>query len=218
MTDPIDRIGVVVPALNEQDQILGCLTALGEAAAVVEQPVRIVVVCGGSVDATADLARQWGAEVIEGPACPVGTARDLGVRRLLGGKGLWLATTDADSRVPGAWLADHLAAACDAFVGTVDLSPVERAAHPAWVRAYENRVGTLTHEHAHGANLGLRATWYVRVGGFGSQSCGEDADLVDRLTHAGAHVVRSSLRPVLTSARHVSRVDGGVATDLAASP
>ncbi len=158
-----------------------------------------------------------GALVLDVPRCPVGLARDLGARRLLGPSGLWLATTDADSRVPPGWLADQLSAGADAFVGTVALDPDDHERHPGWTHEYERHLGDDGHPHVHGANLGVRADWYERVGGFRPMDRAEDHDLVQRLATRGAHIARSTRSPVITSARHTSRVTGGVATDLAAS-
>lgn len=218
MADAITSVGVVIPAFNEADSIEACLTAVARAvAAVAPVPVRVVVVTNGSSDATAELAQAHGAEIIVGARCPVGTARDLGMRRLIGPTGLWLATTDADSVVPESWLVDQVGCGADVFVGTVALTAIDRSRHPDWARAYGSQVSGTVHTHVHGANLGMRADWYVAVGGFAPLACHEDRQLVELLAAAGAQVLRTTTCAVVTSARHSSRVEGGVASDLATS-
>jgi hypothetical protein len=69
----------------------------------------------------------------------------------------------------------------------------------------------------HGASLGVRGSTYVAIGGFHELPAHEDLDLVDRLVATGVVPVRDAGVPVLTSARHDSRVAEGVGPDLAAS-
>jgi hypothetical protein len=67
----------------------------------------------------------------------------------------------------------------------------------------------------HGANLGLRASTYCKVGGFAAVSLHEDLDLVNRVkafTTRWATTHRTSVR---TSARTKSRVEGGFASYVA---
>ncbi|MFI5496343.1 glycosyltransferase [Actinoplanes sp. NPDC051859] len=106
----VRRISVVVPAHNEFPLVQGCLDALHVAAARVRVPVRIVVVADACSDRTAALAHAHGAEVIEVAERNVGRARGAGMAYALrdGPDGLWLATTDADSRVPANWFRRHL--------------------------------------------------------------------------------------------------------------
>ena len=72
------------------------------------------------------------------------------------------------------------------------------------------------HGHVHGANLGVRASWWQAVGGCGPAGCGEDRELWDRLAQAGARTIGVDDLAVTTSGRLTSRVQGGFATYLAA--
>jgi hypothetical protein len=78
-------------------------------------------------------------------------------------------------------------------------------------RIYERlyRIGGTTHGHVHGANLGVRADAYWRVGGFRPLWVGEDVDQVDRLVTEGTPIVWDADNPVLTSDRRDSRAPGG---------
>ena len=78
-------------------------------------------------------------------------------------------------------------------------------------RRYERRYLTRAenHGHVHGANLGVRADAYWRVGGFRPLQVGEDVDLVARLVGAGSPLAWDSDSAVLTSDRRDCRARGG---------
>ena len=65
------------------------------------------------------------------------------------------------------------------------------------------------HGHVHGANLGVRADAYWRVGGFRPLHVGEDVDLVSRLVEAGTPLAWDAHNAVLTSDRSDCRARGG---------
>lgn len=219
---------MVVPARDEEITIGSALGALRRAAVEVHDSahVEIVVVANACVDRTADIVRAEGARLLVGGVANVGAARAQGaawaLRREAGRLDrLWLATTDADSQVPTRWLSAQLRAAdagADGFVGTIALERKDAMRHPDWVARYaDDGARWPRHGHIHGANMGVRARRYLAVGGFRAMVAHEDADLVGRLERSGAHLAWVADVPVLTSARHQSRVGAGVATDLAVS-
>ncbi|MYW03889.1 glycosyltransferase, partial [Streptomyces sp. SID3343] len=83
-------------------------------------------------------------------------------------RGLWLATTDADSRVPAEWLTRQIAWAgrgWDAVAGTVRVRDWSR--HPPGAQeAFEAHYGRWhgVSPHVHGANLGFSGPAYLGVG------------------------------------------------------
>lgn len=207
------QVAVVVPARDEAERIDACLVSIRAAASRVVPPVEIVVVADGCLDDTADRARRHGVTVIESSGSNVGGARTLGARYALELGAEWIASTDADSVVPADWLAGQLDLAAwgaEVVVGTVrprfDELTAEQVA--AWHRTHDagQSLG-----HVHGANLGVSATAYRRVGGFSALPEHEDTDLVARLREAGAVVVASDRFEVETSGRHVGRTPGGYA-------
>ncbi|MET0928536.1 MAG: glycosyltransferase, partial [Aeromicrobium sp.] len=223
-----EHVVVVVPAHDEEQLVPAALDAIAIAAAAVAPRVRttVVVVANACTDRTAEVARARGATVVEADIADVGAARAAGfawaMTQGLGPIGrLWLATTDADSRVPPEWLAVQLATAAaggEVYLGTVALEPVERESFAAWVHSYaEASRGATGHGHVHGASMGMRASVYVAAGGFRSMACGEDVDLVTRAAAAGARIVWDESCPVITSSRLSARAPGGVAADLALS-
>ncbi len=234
MVTGVGLLGVVVPAREEAELLPGCLAALVRAAAHRElsgTPVLLVVVADGCTDGTADLARAAGARVLETAGGNVGDARHAGVLAVLAEAAragvpahrVWIASTDADSRVPGDWLALQAAGAesgVDAVVGTVVVE--DWTGHPshvpaAFAAAYDAwRADGLdaVHPHVHGANLGVRGSAYTAVGGFPPLVVSEDEGLVGALLLAGRTVLRTPASPVLTSARRVPRAGGGFGADL----
>ena len=220
---PIDAVVVVVPSRDEQQHLEGCCAALLDAvhAAQAAHPallVHVVVVLDATTDASADVVRRFPFTVVTIDAGSVGVARASGVRWALQElptvptELIWVATTDADSRVPPNWLTHQLASAEEygAVFGIVEVDDwSERGVGVAgaWRRAYTPRTG---HRHVHGANLGVRADHYLAAGGFPPAGLHEDVELANRL-QVEVPVLWSSEHAVTTSARRDNRVDGGFA-------
>jgi GT2 family glycosyltransferase len=185
------------------------------AAEHVSVPVTVVVVLDDCTDDSQHVI-QPPVRILSIAAGNVGAARAAGFAHAAttADSDTWFATTDADTIVESTWLADHLThhrSGAEAVVGTVRVDWKHHSA--ATRREYERRyAGPDTeepHGHVHGANLGIRADAYWRVGGFRPLARGEDVDLVDRLESAGAQVVWDRTIPVLTSDRPDSRAAGG---------
>lgn len=229
MTDRLAAIGVVIPARDEADRIDRCLAAVTRSAGELRRrpggpdvEVRVVVVVDGCRDDTADRVACWPA--VRPVVCAtgrVGAARAAGVGELLGLFGrvgvpaerTWIANTDADSEVSECWLSTHAAAArrgVALLLGTVRPDPEEldSAIEARWFRSHRLGDG---HPHVHGANLGIRADWYRRVGGFPPVARDEDVALAVAVGAAGGRIERTGASPVLTSARLTGRAPGGMA-------
>lgn len=222
-----DRIAVVVPAQDEERLIGGAIEALLVAAGRVAPQVEttVVVAADGCTDRTAEVARAGGVTVIEVAEANVGAARAAGFAWVLDQDDrpdrLWLATTDADSRVTPDWLVAQLAAAAegaDAYLGTVALAPPAHTRFAGWIARYHAAFESPErHGHVHGASMGMRAEAYVRAGGFRALVHSEDVDLVARLMAAGENIVWDATCPVVTSSRLIARAPAGVSRDLALS-
>jgi glycosyltransferase involved in cell wall biosynthesis len=216
----IRAVGVIVPAHDEQDRLPSCLAALRRTArAAGEMPVRLVVVADACRDRTAQVARRGGAAVITISARCVGAARAAGAREALRGTGqadpaeIWLATTDADTLVPPSWLRQQLRHASqgrDAVAGTVRVADWS-GYRPAVQALYSHRYGSGhgPHRHVHGANLGFRASAYLKAGGFPDLPTGEDQALVAALTATGSQVLFTRALTVTTSGRRDARAPHG---------
>ena len=229
----VTAIGVIVPAHNEQDVLPACLASVRRAAeGLPGTPVHLVVVADACQDRTGEAARRGGASVVTISARSAGAARAAGVREVLRLTGqldpanVWLATTDADTLVPACWLRQQVRYASrgwDAIVGTIavaDWSGHPDAARSLFHERYERDAAGL-HPHVHGANLGFRASAYLRAGGFPAVATAEDHALVAALTMGGSRVLRTRALPVVTSARREARAPLGFShylRQLAATP
>lgn len=216
--DAVAEIVVVIPARDEEALIGLCLESVLVARSAVDLPVQVVVVADGCLDATADIARSFdGVRVIEIDSSNVGRAREVGACSALSTVRhsidmVWMANTDADSTVPVNWLREQVRLAdsgVDVMIGTV---------RPAFgdLTAEQVRAWTARHTpgrpngHVHGANLGVRASTYLDVGGYGAMPEHEDVELVERLAVVG-RMVASDDCEVETSGRTFGRTAGGYA-------
>ncbi len=217
----IKAVGVVIPAHDEQDLLPSCLTAAQQAAGELAIPVHLVVAADACTDRTAAVARAHGADVVEVGARCVGAARHSGVTQVLRATrhidpaAVWIATTDADTRVPRWWLRRQLRFAGQGWKGVLGTVTVDDwADHPPRVRrlfARRYQAWQRHHPHVHGANLGFAADAYLAVGGFRPLPTAEDHALVDDLLAAGIPLLRTAQMPVVTSARPRARAPRGFA-------
>ena len=213
-------IGVVVPVHDEEAHLDTCLSAIRVAARHPDlqgETVAIVAALDACTDGSEGIAARHSVDIVRVAAQCVGLARAAGAERALHRGARWLAFTDADSVVADDWLAMQLAAGADAVCGTVEVA--DWSLHPLHVRErygrnYSDAEG---HDHVHGANLGVSAEAYRRVGGFRALGLHEDVQLVSSLVAAGCRVARTARARVITSARLRNRIPaGGFAGHLAA--
>ena len=225
----IERVVIVVPAANESALIGACLAAIRDAVAHARHAagdrtldIRTVVVLDSCLDGTEQQVRAHPhVEIVSCRLGQVGAARALGVHIAIGSMRapmdtVWIANTDADSRVPVDWLTSMLDLAehgAHLVLGTVQLDAPRRSAmYRQWRRGYRSCDG---HPHVHGANLGLRADVYAELGGWRRRQSDEDVDLVRRAErNPGLQIRRTGAIPVLTSARLTGRTPRGFASYL----
>lgn len=220
----ISEIVVTVPAADEQDEIAGCLAALERAIRQLQDHTalraRVVVALDACRDRTADVVA--GFPEVTSVVCAarrVGTARRAAASAALAEcadpEQLWLASTDADCRVPPDWLiemANVAARGADLVLGTVrPAAGLPPGIEQAWHAAHQLGDG---HAHIHGANLGIRAGTYLRLGGWRHLATHEDVDLVERAVRAAVPIARSGAAPVSASPRLIGRAPGGFAAYL----
>lgn len=92
------NISVIVPSLNEEKYIKKCLLSLLNQS--YDKDYEIIVVDGGSIDHTVEIAKKFADKVIVSPR-PVGAARNAGARIA---KGKIYAFIDADTVASKGWL------------------------------------------------------------------------------------------------------------------
>ncbi len=210
-------IAAIVPAHNEEDHIGACLASLIEAArcpALRGEAVALVVALDDCSDATGQIAQAMGAHTVAVKARNVGVARAAGSRHALARGARWLAFTDADSVVDAGWLSAQLAQRSEAVCGTIAVNDWGRYGERMrrhFEATYRDADG---HRHVHGANLGVSASAYRRVGGFRPLASREDVALVHALQRCGASIAWSAAPRVSTSARAAFRAPGGFGATL----
>ncbi|MBW3605099.1 MAG: glycosyltransferase family 2 protein [Actinobacteria bacterium] len=216
---------VAIPAHDEQLLLGRCLAAVTAAADRIRSiaDVHIVVAADSCADATervasASLASRH-ASIVRLNARNVGAARAAAITAGSAVVGsatdrLWLALTDADSRVPDDWLQAHLRAAATGYHAVVGAVAVDdwsarRLRLDADLCRYRQVQRRGGERPVHGANLGVSAAALQTVGGLPAQARSEDAALVARLEAAGMRVLWDPRLIVHTSARRSRRTPGG---------
>lgn len=211
------KIGVVIPAHNEEETIMDCLTSIKIAAKQLptDIEVAILVVLDSCNDQTELKVQHVGVQSISCDFKCVGQARDLGTRLLIQQGATWIACTDADSLVAADWLAQqvaHLKQHRDAMIcGVVEIDQWDHLTtqtREQYLAHYQDCMG---HHHIHGANLSFEAAAYLAVGGFDAMPCHEDVNLVKKFEAKGYSIGWSNQVRVTTSSRLVARATEGFA-------
>ncbi len=191
MTQP--RISVVIPCLDEQELLPAAL------ASVREEADELLVVDGGSRDASPALALAAGAVLLHAPPGRGGQLR-AGAERA---RGDWLLFLHADTRLEAGW-ADDLRALPPPVVGGAFRLAIDA---PGWgprllEQAVDLRTRLLGLPYGDQA-LFARRSAYDAAGGFGPLPLMEDVDFVRRLRRQGPPAWLR--RRALTSARRLRR-------------
>ncbi len=92
------KISVIIPAYNEEKIIGNCLKSIANQT---EKPFEIIVVDNNSTDKTVEIAKKFGARIVEEKIQGRRSARDAGFNAA---KGDIIARTDADTLVPMDWI------------------------------------------------------------------------------------------------------------------
>lgn len=187
-------IGVVVPVRDGAPVLGEQLTALQRQD--YSGAWRVYVADNGSTDATVAVARSFAGSlpltVVDAGAVPgINRARNAGSRAALEDGAEVLVFCDADDAVDPGWLAAMARASTvwDAWGGALDRT---RFSDPARLRpAHRRSTGLIPWNgylpFASGANLGVRARVWARLGGFDESFCGggDDVDFCWRVQQAG---------------------------------
>lgn len=120
----IDRpkISVCIPVLNGAARLPDCLRSL-RALDYPQDRIEIVIADGGSTDGTQDIARSFGAKVLDNPGKTVAAGRNVSFAEA---DGDFIASTDDDCVVPSDWACravDAFETADIAAVGGISLLP-----------------------------------------------------------------------------------------------
>lgn len=230
---------VALPAHDERDLVVACLQSVIRAADVAQQAgvvtrVRVAVALHRCADDTGDRVL---STLLDRPdlelvlltvpeVLSVGEVRTRLIQSALVadpplGDLTWIFNTDADTIVPPEWIVDTLQRAdeqrADLVLGLADLGDwhvddVTRAAYELIVDAGLIAGG---HRHAYAANLAIRRTAFLQVGGFPASLHGEEHVLAAACRAADLTVISTLSPRVLTSARMPGRATLGLGALLA---
>lgn len=186
------RVGIVIPMFNEARHIQRTLSAAREAAEQAGLACELIVADNGSSDDSPQLARAFGARVLNLPGLSIGALRNRGAAAC---DCPWLAFLDADIEVPRDWLVRllqlHDEDQGDVFALDCTTPPPAPWFASAWQRR-TLRAGALLHRQQWlpSPNLLMSRYWFDRVGGFNETlRSGEDKDFTLRLAAAGARLL-----------------------------
>lgn len=225
------HISVLIPARNEEELLPRCLNSILKAKA--ELPpyctVDIILAVNASSDQTLTIGKSIlgsKGEVLCLPIPNVGHARKMAAKTALERykgalKHCWLANTDSDCEVPRNWLVHQLIRAHSGIQGMAGIVKVDSfGEHDIMVPAQFLNSYVIfsdgTHPHIHGANLGVRADAYERVGGWKELTTAEDHDLWNRMSSLKIPKISDANLFVYTSGRRKGRAPHGFAGTLAA--
>jgi rSAM/selenodomain-associated transferase 2 len=195
-------ISIIIPTFNEADSIAALLSYLGQATAG-EAALEILVVDGGSADATVQLAQQAGAAVLASPRKGRAAQLNYGAQRA---RGEILYFLHADSYPPSGFVAEVRRAVAQGYgAGCYRLA----FDHPHWFlrfSAWCTRL-SLTAVRFGDQSLFVRRDLFGRLGGYREELLVmEDQEIVGRLRAQAPF--RLLPRAVTTSARKY--LDNGV--------
>ncbi len=198
-------ISVVIPAYNEEKYLPKTLESLKK---LDRKPDEIIIVDGGSTDATAKVARARGATVITVAHRGIGYARQEGLKHA---KGDIVAYTDADTIVPHNWLdnivADLSRPNASASYGGYRVTKVSNQGlfyiyFINWVNPILFRISSFFGLHLGGGqNISFWREKGLRAGGFPTNfKSVEDYEMLRRLSKVGK-VIYNPHNFVLSSGR-----------------
>lgn len=177
-------VDVVVPAKNEQRDIVACLNAL-QGQRFSRNDFTITVVDNGSTDQTLELVESAGVDIVCRASGLVGEVRNAGASR---GAAPFLAFVDADCVVREDWLKDAMRVMQDPGVGAVGGGYLLRDNH-TWVESTWNAVlpsDVRSVERLAGGSFIVRRALFEELGGFSpTLTAGEDDELSNRIRAAG---------------------------------
>lgn len=199
------QLSVVIPHLNEPDNLLKCLAAL-DAQRAEGIPFEIIVVDNGSVEDPAAVCSQVeGVRLEREPNPGPGPARNRGA---LVARAELLAFIDADCVVQPGWLRaiiDRMNNSLDVdliagAIGILMTDPDRPTAIEAYESIYSYRARLYVERHGYAAtgNMAVRRCVFQAVGPFGGISTMEDTDWGIRATAQGHRLVYLAEAKVLT--------------------
>lgn len=190
-------ISVIIPTFNEEENIAQCLVSLSHQS-LPRSEYEIIVVDGGSKDATCEIAQKYADLVFTQTSKKVGGARNDGV---MAAKGDIIATTDADCILPPHWLKKIAEDFLDPSVVQVygPVYPIEEGIGNQFSLFLANmfsRIGyySKTFFYTLGCNTAFRKNAFIRAGMYRCIDAGDDLEIAMRMKDTGAILFDNGLK------------------------
>ena len=185
------KISVVIPAYNAAGTLANCLAALRRQVDV-PAPFEVIVVDDGSEDATAEVARRFGATLLQQGHAGPAAARNRGIQAA---RGELIFFTDADCIPADDWLtamAQPFAAwpqvvGCKGVYATRQRELIARFAQAEYELKYQTLTAHAVVDFVDAHSAGYRRSVLLAAGGFDPSftSAAEDTELAFRLSAQG---------------------------------
>lgn len=190
-------ISVIIPTFNEEENIAQCLVSLSHQS-LPRSEYEIIVVDGGSKDATCEIAKKYADSVFTQTSRKVGGARNDGV---MAAKGDIIATTDADCILPPHWLRMIAADFQDPSVVQVygPVYPIEEGIRNQFSLFLANmfsRIGyySKTFYYTLGCNTAFRKAAFIHAGMYRCIDAGDDLEIAMRMKDKGSILFDNRLK------------------------
>ena len=190
-------ISVIIPAYNEEQSIRDCLISLSNQT-IPRDSYEIIVVDGGSVDNTIEIAKEYADLVFVQESPKVGGARNDGALRA---KYDIIATTDADTVLPPHWLEQTEKLFTDPDVVQIfgPVTPKEGGILNAFYLSLANnfaRIGYYTKlfYFTLGCNTAFRKNTFIEAGMYHVVDAGDDLEIPRRMITYGKIVFSEKLK------------------------
>jgi rSAM/selenodomain-associated transferase 2 len=187
----VNTLSIIIPVLNEAGRIGKQLEALSRTDGIQE----VIVVDGGSSDATTQIVRDHGVALLNASGGR-GPQLNRGAERATGDALLFLhadVTLPRDAANVVQQTLDRVGVVAGAF-RTRHVDDVRQASAPTWLRLADLRSRYTRAPYGDQA-LFLRRQTFQKVGGFPEQPLMEDVELCRRLRHLGRiHTARSEVQ------------------------
>jgi len=181
-------ISVIIPSYNEEENIAQCLVSLTHQT-VPRKEYEIIVVDGGSKDASCGIAEKYADTVFTQTSKKVGGARNDGI---LAAKGEIVATTDADCILPPNWIEIIKKDFEDEHVVQVygPVYPIEEGWGNKFSLLLANTFSCIgyysgTFYYTLGCNTAFRKNAFIKAGMYRCIDAGDDLEIALRMRDLG---------------------------------
>ncbi len=183
------KASIVIPAYNEEKYLPKTLESISRQS---WQNYELIIVDSESEDRTVEIAKSYGAKIVEAPRGNIGLCRKKGAEKASGD---FIVSASADTVYDKEWLEKLISPIIDGKKATAgalriyEPRPLEAAFTSVFVNCVVPLLYFVGFPYASADNLALEARFYKKIGGFRALPTAEEIDLLKRVVKAGKKVV-----------------------------